>query len=331
MNARAKNLTPEYSPPVEESTFAAVFRMSKPQLFLGWSMVGLMLVVVFLFGFYSGRKQGVELALTEQSVPRLRLPVESPKARAALSTAPVTAPAVSGTMITPPTKFDFTDSKPDSFAIESDSDSKTQNFKPEPRIDHSAGFVAKAANELVNQPAAIKQEFAQTLEPVEQSLAERVAHVELSPALSPPSGAGSVKVEKEESRVEPIVKNAPTKIAPTTPVKNQGGEAKVVSLISNKNLGTKQLKPEVAKPGVASATGLFVQVGAPDSFSKAQTIVSKLKAQGLTAAIRDVSVNHKQHYRVLVGPFSSRDSAQNAKNQVIKSGLAMGEPFIKNY
>ena len=82
MGARARNLTPDFSEPIAESTFAAVYRMSKSQLLIGWGVVGLMLVVVFLFGFYSGRKQGVELALTEQSVPRLRLPVESPKARA---------------------------------------------------------------------------------------------------------------------------------------------------------------------------------------------------------------------------------------------------------
>lgn len=291
MNARARNLTPDISEPIAESNFVPVSRMSRSQLVVSWSVVGMMLVVVFLFGFYAGRKQGVELALTEQSVPRLRLPVESPKARAALSSVAVVAEPNQATT----TKFDFTDSRPDSLNVAASGStvSDTAGLAPKSPVntDPSAGFVGKAANEISVEAIDQKKEIVKTIESVDQSLAERVGKVELSPAL---------KVTSSDSL--PAKKVIPAQVK--------------LPLVRNSGL---------------QASGLFVQVGAPDSFSKAQAMVSKLRSKGIMAAIRDASVNNKQHYRVLVGPFSSRDSAQDAKNQVIKSGVAMGEPFIKNY
>jgi cell division septation protein DedD len=307
MNARARNLTPEIES-IMESQATSAFRLSRNQLIIGWGAVSVMLVAVYLFGFYSGRRQGVELALTEQSTPRLRLPVENPRARAALSS---TIPSTE--VIAPPdtTKFDFTAS-----AVGTETVSPANETKQEANDDATAGFVAKAANEVAPTISERKPEA-----PIErESLAERVAKVEMSPSLivDPP------KIEKPavvapavQQPVASVVKSVPPKAAPVVVSKITIPDAKPVS---------KKIVPEV-KP----ASGLFVQVGAPDSFSKAQAMVSKLKASGLTAAIRDASVNNKLHYRVLVGPFGSRESAQSAKNQVVKSGVALGEPFIKNY
>lgn len=330
MNARARNLTPEYNEPIVESSAAPIYRMTRSQLFVAWSVVGMMLLAVFLFGFYSGRKQGVELALSEQSVPRLRLPVESPKARAALSTAPI---VVESNSASGATKFDFTDSRVDSFAVDGENKAQPEAIVIEPRkeinSDSAVGFIAKAANEIPVRPQELSNEVNQKVETTTESLAERVAKVELSPALktNAVSGDNLVKVEKNQVKLDTPVQDKPLKVQSEVSPKVTTTESKL-----NPTNPVKKLVPVPVKPSPAAvASGLFVQVGAPDSFAKAQSMVSKLKARGLTAAIRDASVNNKQHYRVLVGPFSSRDSAQNAKNQVIKSGVAMGEPFIKNY
>jgi cell division protein FtsN len=321
MNARARQVTPEHSEELLDSTLTAPFRMSKPQLLIAWSVVGVMLVVVFLFGFYSGRRQGVELALTEQSVPRLRLPVEAPKARAALSSTPIVSDSNPASVTT---KFDFTDTKPDSFAVNGD-ESATETIilepKSESKAEPAAGFVAKAANEVI---PAVEQKNEVITAP-DQSLAERVAKVELSPTLG-----NSVAVEKATKieKVEPKIEVATVKEtkSPVVSQKPSSAESKLATTAPAK----KAITPP-SKTSSASVSGLYVQVGAPDSFTKAQSMVSRLKARGITAAIRDASVNNKLHYRVLVGPFSSRDSAQSAKNQVIKSGVAMGEPFVKNF
>ena len=281
MSARARNLTPDFSEPIAESTFAAVYRMSKSQLLIGWGVVGLMLVVVFLFGFYSGRKQGVELALTEQSVPRLRLPVESPKARAALATTPLTPSAAAESNTSPATKFDFTDSRTDSFAINTHQDSNSETVvlapKQETNVDPSAGFVAKAASAVVIQPTEPKKEVVSNLEPVLATLADRVAKVEMSPSL----GQNLAKVEKPGPKLEDAIKDTAVKILPPTGSKAISKESKLVPATPAKKTSAPAIKVDSVP-----ASGLFVQVGAPDSFAKAQSMVTNLKARGITAAIR---------------------------------------------
>ena len=194
--------------------------------------------------------------------------------------------------------------------------------KQETNVDPSAGFVAKAASAVVIQPTEPKKEVVSNLEPVLATLADRVAKVEMSPSL----GQNLAKVEKPGPKLEDAIKDTAVKILPPTGSKAISKESKLVPATPAKKTSAPAIKVDSVP-----ASGLFVQVGAPDSFAKAQSMVTNLKARGITAAIRDASVNNKLHYRVLVGPFSSRDSAQNAKNQVIKSGVALGEPFIKNY
>lgn len=317
MNARARQIAPEQSDDIRDSEQVIPYRLSRPQLVITWGIVGLMLLAVFFFGFYSGRKQGIELALTEQSVPRLRLPVEVPKARAALSTSPVTNETISP----PTTKFDFTDTKPEPTTLTPDIKDR-DGIVPEPKIeskvDLTSGFVGRAANEVIS-PHVEQRDSAPSITG-EQSLADRVAKVELSPTLENRS-VEQPKVEKLKVKAAGSITNEQVK-ASTLVGPNERQHNIEATTISKKAATKSASKPVI---------GLYVQVGAPDSFSKAQTIVSKLRSHGITAAVRDASVNNKIYYRVLVGPFSSRNNAQIAKNQVLKSGVAMGEPFIKNF
>jgi hypothetical protein len=59
--------------------------LTLPQMIIGWSAIGAMMILVFLFGLYAGRNHGMELALEEQATPRLRLPVTDTKVKEAVS------------------------------------------------------------------------------------------------------------------------------------------------------------------------------------------------------------------------------------------------------
>jgi cell division septation protein DedD len=241
------------------------------QMIIGWSAIGAMMILVFLFGLYAGRNHGMELALEEQATPRLRLPVTDTKVKEV-------APEVA----VKEDRFDF------------------GSASPIVAGETRASFTANTTETL----AAAENRATETL-------SERVASIELSPELT-----GSLKPEAVKLPEKPVENVAPPPV----------GEKKVEPV--EKKLEKKNVV-ETAKP--AAKGGYFVQVAAPDSMAKAQSLVSRLRSKGITAVIRDAQVNGKLHFRVLVGPYTTSEGANTARQEVVRSGVISGQPFVKKY
>jgi len=272
-------------------------KLSLPQLIATWAAVGVMFILVFIFGLYAGRNQGVELALEEQSTPRLRLPVPDRRVSEAKEQKLEPTPQEDkfdfsnvGEVITPPK------------AEQGNSPSSFASTPAETLIEAKVAEVPAVPNKLEEKPTP-----SQTLSE-RMTLSESIASVEISPVLQKtvekPAAAPAPVVQKPE-RTERVV--APAKV--------------------------EKAKLEKPTPPAASSgkSGYYVQVSAPDSMSQAQLLVSRLKGKGIVAAIRDVEVGGKLRYRVLVGPYSSNETATAAKNQVSRSGVVTGQPFVKKY
>jgi len=322
MIAKAQSTPPPAIPSVlldEETPKPWHLSLSLSQLIAAWLGIAAMMFLVFLFGLYAGRRQGVEIALEEQSTPRLRLPVSD---TLKLDNPPKTFEAP----VTKAEGFDFGAASTVAAIPE-----KAADTKP-PAAESTSGFVAKATEEILvpKTPPAVPAKSV--------SLLDSVAKVEISPALEA-SKPETIRVEpakSELSKVEPskleksIVKAETVTETPVPP--------KVVSKVTKpeKKLEKKpetrpESRPESRIAETPKSGGLYVQVAAPDSAAQAQNLINKLRAKGISSAVRDAKVGGRLHYRVLLGPFSSRAAAENAKAQVQRSGAVSGEPFIKNY
>lgn len=77
--------------------------------------------------------------------------------------------------------------------------------------------------------------------------------------------------------------------------------------------------------------GWFVQLAATDSKVEAIQLASRLKSSGTQAVVREAKVADSQYYRVLVGPYSSKESADKSMKQLLKLKVSKGQPFVKNY
>ncbi len=319
MNARAKTLTPRQERMDEIVSESQALMLTKRQLFVAWGAIAIMLFGVYLFGFYSGREEGVELALSEQATPRLRLPVDDSKSRALLAKPEVIEPIAQEK-----TKFDFTNT-----AVDSEVPARQDPIAPKAeKADPASGFVSRAASEIVRDQETLGKPDAG------EPLSDRVAKVELSNSLAASrvessSGAGTGDTVK----ISPPIQKETVKTQLVEPVKRE--EKAIAKAVAPTKVAAEKPvtppTPKEIKKITPPSGGFFVQVAAPDSMIKAQSVVARLKSKGITAAVRDASVNNQVHYRVLVGPFSSRDSAQEAKVKIVRSGAVQGEPFIKNY
>lgn len=294
-------------------------KLSAFQLIVGWMGIGILMFLVFLFGLYAGRKQGVELALEEQSTPRLRLPVTDARHRldAKLDES-------RGEGVVKEDRFDFgAVTQVEVLPEKNRLDSRGTLVQPASESP-AAGFVGKTTGEL------LKDGIPKADQPKSGSLLESIAKIEISPDLQEP------KPKKVEDKNE-SAKSAKTalEVPKTADVTSQPAltitASKEMKAVSKNTAQVADLGAE--KKTVLPSVGgnLYVQAAAPESFEQAQGLISRLKAKGIMAAVRDAKVNGKLRYRVLVGPFSSKEAALAAKTQVTRSGVVKGEPFLKNY
>lgn len=74
----------------------------------------------------------------------------------------------------------------------------------------------------------------------------------------------------------------------------------------------------VVKETTASASGYYVQVAAPTNESQAEKLANQLSAK-YPALIQKATVNDRLHYRVRVGPFPSKEKAEEVKSSLLSS------------
>ena len=298
-------------------------RMGIGQVVAMWVVTGLLMVAVFFFGLFAGREQGLRLALEERDVPTVRLPIGNglnPE-KQAVSTS-VLSPLVhnsaanvepsrsasgskaSGGSASSAVAFDFSAAQVESVNVSS------VPAKAEASHD-SAGFSAQSANEVlkkndttaVHAPAASRPAESQKLADIDTKT--KASAVEGNkPAAAPVAASSAVTASGLPAAAKPAAAQAKT--SPAHPA------------------------AEAAKPATP-AKGWFVQVAATDTRSEATALLTKLKAHGQKAVIRDAQVNDVVYYRVLIGPFDSRAEADNSNARVGKMQLGNGRPFVKNF
>jgi len=75
--------------------------------------------------------------------------------------------------------------------------------------------------------------------------------------------------------------------------------------------------------------GYYIQLSAEPAKAEAEAKASVLRASGFSALTQEVLVHGTPYYRVLVGPYKSKDLAKSNTAQVRASSLTDQEPFIQ--
>ena len=100
-------------------------------------------------------------------------------------------------------------------------------------------------------------------------------------------------------------------------------------------IGEKPAEPEplrLARPAVPTKlSGWFIQVSAPDTYAAAETISQELKLAAAPSVIQETEVNGAVHYRVLVGPMSSREQARMLFSRLKAQPGVTADAFIRRF
>jgi len=74
----------------------------------------------------------------------------------------------------------------------------------------------------------------------------------------------------------------------------------------------------------------FVQVASTEARRDALEIAEAMRQKGLPTKVREATVNNTVYFRVLVGPYNSKETAENVTKSVTPIATKSSKPFIKN-
>jgi len=261
-------------------------RLSLGQLLVLWSVVAGTMLMVFLFGLYAGREQGVQAALEGSSGEAMRLPVANDAGALKADTSPL--------------------------ASLSDAPSAAP-------IDTEAHKVSETAPSIAHDEA-----------PATAPKDSEIALAGLNPEKTGTSSA-PVKAEVQDSALG----NKVEKVAKATVLETKPSSAEIATesapALSSEKLLTKAEKNEAPKTVRAGSLspGWYLQVAAARTSKEATGIGRKLRAAGLAAVVESAEVKGAAYYRVVLGPYASKDAAWNMRKAALASNAAKGEPFLK--
>jgi DedD protein len=111
--------------------------------------------------------------------------------------------------------------------------------------------------------------------------------------------------------------------APMVPPPDAEGEAKAAKAPAGNEAKAVAKPAEKAEPVKAAATNgrIYLQVAALGSESGARELVQRLKKAGHAAIVEKVETKEGTRYRVRVGPFSSREDAEQARTKLRAAGF----------
>ena len=181
-------------------------------------------------------------------------------------------------------------------------------FKKEPIIDETSETDLKF-EEMVRK---LKEQ-----DSVETPIVKKIA--EVKETTSPAVPAVTEVKPKEITPVVEVVKEVQAPIAKTYPIQQptQQPTKRVKKPIAVQDVFTDTVtnynKP-VSK--IPSISGYFIQVGATAKSFPDKNFLTKIKRAGFDYIVHGVTVKGKHIKKVLVGPYSTRDGAQNALGSV---------------
>jgi cell division protein FtsN len=277
-------------------------RITLFQLILLWAVVLLMVLIAFFFGFSAGRDAGLAGAMEDYGAEAVRVELASPVAMSGVALSGAGAP---GGRIEPVRRDD-------SSAVSSPNAKRPEEVK----IDFSA------AQTLPSVDADAKKGT-----PPEAGFATK-------PALEMFKGE-TAKVGQELEKPA----NPPLAVAKATPAKADGASsagAKSSPAVTTTALPSKidSVSDEKLVISTASESGLqmgwYIQVAATRARHEAVSLSRSFSRGGFPVVIEEAKVKNRTYYRVLVGAYSSRALALQAKDGIARARLIRSEPFLKH-
>lgn len=293
-----------------------------------WAVLAGMMVMVFLFGFHAGREQGLSRALSLSAEETVRLPVAMPipaktegqLAADATSAAeqPTTSASQGGNAeaskqaqvgespkVEAEPTFDFSKSG-------SGGNSKKGTVTTETAKGSAPGFSSKPALGL----------FAEDAESDKKALAA----LEEAKAKAPTAPAATQ--DAKEKQVAAADKPGLRQISPPLKKPTTASKPEAATEGIEPTSGASRIKVQSVTTGLAR--GWYVQAAATRTKDDSAALVAKFGEKGLAGVVEEAKVRGGTYYRVLIGPFADKETAQNSRAAVKKSGITGGEPFIKH-
>ncbi len=290
-------------------------RISFVQMISLWLLAGLAMLTVFIFGFHRGRSQGLAAAFEEYAEQSVRLPVVQPvalpSAGSAAESASSNAANSYGAKVENSTsgagiragknqvEQANTESGFDFSALKANSAS-SPGLAGKPALELFSGAIT--AGEGKNGLKKAAQSSGQT-EP-QQTVESRTKLAAL------PAGS---KVNTASTPAEQTTEAAGLPPAKTTEANEGSAAAKKLAPVATKSI----------------APGWYVQASADKSAKDAARATSRLKAAGFAPVLEKADIQGKTYFRVLVGPYASRDNAVKAGKRITTAKLSRGEPFAR--
>jgi DedD protein len=134
-----------------------------------------------------------------------------------------------------------------------------------------------------------------------------------------PAGSAPVASAPVATAAAPVAA-APVTAAPVTAIQSAASKAGTASTATTAN--TANTAPKPADPPQAAAVGRFVvQVGAYNDVERLRAARAKLEKLGFKSYTQDVESPTGKRTRVRVGPYGSRQEAENAAAKVKAAGM----------
>ena len=279
-------------------------RLGIRQIAFLWLSMILLMFVVFVFGVQAGRNQGVSTALEEYSEQAVRLPVAQPLALAENG------------------NDTFSGSVESALAAGSRTNAKTSpvQLKNESQAAPQYDFSASKNSPAVRIEEAQESEAEQSLTPGEVA-----------------AGFGA-KPAGEIAR-EPAADQNQTEVKKPDVIKTTVEEKPVKEKERAKHESTARAlapvtKPEPEKPAkplenTELSGGWYVQVAATGAESEAQTLAGRISRLKVPYVVERARIGSRTFFRVVAGPYSTKEQANAVKERVKKSNAVKGEPFLK--
>ena len=341
-------------------------RLTLGQVVVMWSVIAGTMVMVFLFGLYAGREQGLRRAFEEYGGEAVRLAVANPIPQAVPATVgPATvaggavAPTVGAPLPASPT------ARTEVARAAADGNGRAALAAPSVAPQAGASTGAQGSSKLggAAQPElAAEVDRGQTaqilaLETGAKPGSAKAAEPEIDFA-APTSGLPSVGGLTAKPTIQLFKDDAIASEAAAAKVGQERPAPGTIGALAKSDLVIDRVtdpKPSALKPsnaGAGSSASLeraaveklesektkgieqgkgkwFVQVAAARTRAEANAMNKKLAQAKLKGKIEEAKVGRNTYYRVVVGPYSSKEAASAARAPVKRARAAAGDPFVR--
>ena len=272
-------------------------RLSLSQAVIFMSVICGTMTMVFLFGLYAGREQGVNTALEGHSGEAVRLPVANP---VVVSENPARLPS-------------------DGLVAESERNADSLAAHAGNRAEDAiqANVVPPTTTGAAELSANAARGKREELTPKSEQ------KIDFSPASKESASVAGLESESAKAVAPVVADTAPKNAEPVA--KSAKDKDKTKTKIAD------DAKPEQVKTVRSSAIvpGWYLQIAATRTSSDANAMLKKLQSKGLKPTLEAAEINNAVYYRIIIGPYPTKEATASARKAAIAAKAAKGEPFLK--